>query len=74
LFKTGLSTTLFKEFSSTYQSISGKPETQVPFIYADRNGIKLVTSVLDLISADSSELCALTMAEDGWMEIVSLND
>lgn len=74
MFKTGISNLLFNEFTADYQSISQEHETQSPLIYADANGIRLVTSVLDVVSSNESELCALTMAGDGWMEIVSLND
>lgn len=74
MFRTGLTTTFFKDFISDYQSISQEHETQSPFIYVDENGVKLVTSVLDVVSKADTEVCALTMAEDGWMEIVSLSE
>lgn len=73
MFKTGLSKTVFGEFVSNYQSISERNNLHSPSFYADENGIRLVTNVLDVVNKHDSELCAMTIAEDGWVEIFSLD-
>lgn len=72
MFKTGITRTLFKDFSSTYHTIANSNENSLPYFYADQNGVRIITSVVGLNCKNDSEICAMTMAEDGWIEIVTL--
>jgi hypothetical protein len=73
LFKSSLTDSIYSEFISQYQSIS-TTKSNTPFVYVDDTGIRLVTEVVDMVGNDEDSVCALTMAEDGWMEIVPLGD
>ncbi len=75
LLKSAISATLFDEFSSSYQSYNPSQESaSTPFVYVDPNGnIKLLTDmVLDNGSEDG--IFAISMAEDGWMEYLALQE
>ena len=75
LLKSALSATLFDEFSSSYQSYNPSETSESkPFVYVDTEGnIKLLT---DMVDDDGSEegIFAVSMAEDGWMEYLALQE
>lgn len=66
-----LATSIFNQFSSNYQTYS---QDQNPFVYVDQNGnIKLLTDVVN-DNGSSNGIFAVSVAEDGWMEFLSLNE
>ena len=74
MLKSALSTSLFNQFSSTYQVYENTPQTHNPYVYVDTEGnIKLLTSVVE-DDGTSDGIFAVSMAEDGWMEFLALQD
>jgi hypothetical protein len=75
LYKAPLTASVFKDFSSCYHHLSGHPSFQSyssqPFVYVDSAGMKLVTQVLEQNTAPDG-VFALSMAHDGWMEMLAL--
>lgn len=73
MYKTPLTATVFKDFSSCYQHFSSQKSSnsQQAFVYVDSNGVKLVTDVVDSMAKDD-DIFALSMAEDGWMQTLAL--
>lgn len=47
------------------------PSSLQPFVYVDSAGVKLVTNVVDEKDAPDG-VFALSMAQDGWMEMLTL--
>jgi hypothetical protein len=72
-----ISATLFDEFSSSYQSYNtthSDPSTSKPFVYVDTAGnVKLLTDMIDDDGSDEG-IFAVSMAEDGWMEYLALQE
>jgi hypothetical protein len=74
LYKAPLTATVFKDFSSCYQhfhSSTSSSFTTQPFVYVDSSGVKLVTNVVEENEATDG-VFALSMAQDGWMEMLAL--
>jgi hypothetical protein len=73
LYKTPLTATVFKDFSSCYQHFtSQQPKSpDEPFVYVDHSSVKLVTSVVDDLGESTHGIFALSMAQDGWVEMLS---
>jgi ABC-type transporter Mla MlaB component len=73
LYKAPLTATVFKDFSSCYQHFTShmSPSSLQPFVYVDSAGVKLVTNVVDEMDAPDG-VFALSMAQDGWMEMLTL--
>lgn len=77
MYKAPLTATLVSDFLSTYQSLySDRPirESNEPFVYVDQNGVKLVTNVVSEQSDHDDGIFALSVAEDGWMEMLAFRD
>jgi hypothetical protein len=75
LFKSGFTTLEFKKFIDSYQSYkSPKNNQQKPFVYVDENGVKLITDVVDDFNDNIDGVFAISVAEDGWMELLALYD
>ena len=74
MYKTPLTAIAFKDFSATYQHFASEknPLPDQAFVYVDAAGVKLVTSVVDEKHAASDGVFALSMAGDGWMEMLAL--
>jgi hypothetical protein len=75
LLKSTLSASLFDEFSSSYQTYNPSLDhLEKPFVYVDPLGnIKLLTNMVsDNESADG--IFAVSIAEDGWMEYLALQE
>jgi hypothetical protein len=74
LYKAPLTATVFKDFSSCYQHFtSPKPRSlDQPFVYVDSSGVKLVTKVLDDQDSTPEGVFALSVAHDGWVEMLAL--
>lgn len=75
MYKAPLTATVFKDFSSCYQHFTSEssPDYSQPFVYVDASGVKLVTSVVDEQDAPNG-VFALSMAQDGWMEMLALHE
>ncbi len=73
MYKTPLTATVFKDFSSCYQHFTSQKSSnsEQPFVYVDAQGVKLVTNVVDE-SAKDDDIFALSMAEDGWMQTLAI--
>ncbi len=74
MYKTHLTATVFKDFSSCYQhftSQSAKSPDQA-FVYVDASGVKLLTSVVDELNAASDEIFAISVAQDGYVELLTM--
>lgn len=77
MFKAPLTATVVASFLSSYQSLQHERpnhESNAPFVYVDENGVKLVTNVVSEESDSENGIFALSMAEDGWMEMLALYD
>jgi hypothetical protein len=77
LFKAPLTAFVVANFLSGYQSLSDPqvPEAPAePFVYVDANGVKLVTNVVDSTNAENEGIFALSVAEDGWVEMLAMGD
>lgn len=80
LYKAPLTATVFKDFSSCYQHFTSRsfhssvPDPDTPFVYVDSDGIKLVTDVVDEKDKLAEGIFALSVAEDGLMEMLALSD
>jgi hypothetical protein len=73
LLKSGITTALYDEFVSTYQSYHHNQQTtEKPFVYVGDDGmVKYVTNVVDI--EDDGEIFAVSVAEDGWMEFLAFS-
>jgi hypothetical protein len=74
LYKTHLTATVFKNFSSRYQQFTPQPlrNPESPFVYVDSSGVKLVTNVIEDDRSVEEGIFALSMAQDGFVEMLSL--
>lgn len=73
MYKAPLTATVFKDFSSCYSHFSSQnsPSTDRPFVYVDSDGVKLVTDVGSEENA-SDGIFALSVAGDGWVEMLAM--
>lgn len=77
LFKAPLTAFVVANFLSTYQSLAHHtvPEDLTePFVYVDAYGVKLVTNVVDGQKAEQEGVFALSIAEDGWVEMLAIQE
>ena len=78
MYKTHLTATVFKDFSSCYQHFTSQkaksPDQDQAFVYVDASGVKLLTSVVDDLSAASDGIFALSVAQDGFVEMLTLHE
>ncbi|WPU65509.1 hypothetical protein [Peredibacter starrii] len=74
MYKAPLTATVFKDFSSCYQHFSSQKSRNPdqPFVYVDASGVKLVTDVVDAEATASDGVFALSMAQDGYIEMLAL--
>ncbi len=74
MYKAPLTATVFKDFSSLYQhfSSSSSKNPDEPFVYVDAQGVKLVTSVVDEEHAASEGVFAMSLSEDGIVEMLAM--
>lgn len=74
MLKSALSSNLFEEFVSSYQSFTPTDPENVPFVFADSQGtIRLLTNVVDE-SASKDGIFAVSMGDDGFMEFLALQE
>lgn len=75
MYKAPLTAIVFKDFSSCYQHfMSGHQNTDQPFVYVDSSGIKLVTNVVEEQGSASDGIFALSVAQDGWVEMLAFHE
>lgn len=74
LYKAPLTATVFKDFSSCYQHFSSQTakNPEEPFVYVDSAGVKYVTGVVDENDAGNDGVFALSVAGDGWVEMLAM--
>lgn len=72
MYKAPLTATVFKDFSSCYQHFASQnQDISGPFVYVDSSGVKLVTSVVGDSKDVTDGIFALSVAEDGWVEMLA---
>lgn len=76
LYKTPLTASVFNDFSSAYQKISSPTfsSSLTPFVYVDSVGVKLVTGIVDEERSGEDGFFALSVAEDGFVEMLAFQD
>lgn len=76
MYKTHLTATVFKDFSACYQHFTSQKakSPDQAFVYVDASGVKLLTSVVDDFHATSDGIFALSVAQDGFVEMLTLNE
>lgn len=76
MYKAPLTATVFKDFSSCYQHFSSQQSKNPdePFVYVDSDGVKLVTGVVDEKSMCSDGVFALSVAGDGFVEMLAMHE
>jgi hypothetical protein len=76
LYKTHLTATVFKDFSSCYQHFTSQQtkSPEQPFVYVDASGVKLITNVVDEDNDSTDGVFALSVAQDGFVEMLSLHE
>jgi hypothetical protein len=72
--KSSLSASLFHQFSSSYQAYQNDSNEVNPFVFVDQLGnIKLLTNVVE-DDGNLEGIFAVSVARDGWMEFLALQD
>lgn len=78
MYKAPLTATVFKDFSSCYQHFSTQndqsSDSTRAFVYVDAFGVKLVTDVVNGESSENDGIFALSLAEDGWVEMLAFHE
>ena len=76
MYKTHLTATVFKDFTSCYQHFTSQKSKSPDqaFVYVDADGVKLLTSVVDDLTAQTDGIFALSLAQDGFVEMLSLHE
>lgn len=74
MYKAPLTATVFKDFSSCYQHFTSPKNSSLeqPFVYVDSEGFRLVTNVVGERDSAPDGVFALSIAEDGWVEMLAL--
>ncbi len=75
MYKAPLTATVFKDFSSCYHHLASSTlptHIEEPFVYVDARGVKLVTNVMDEMESSPDGVFALSVAQDGWVEMLAL--
>ncbi len=76
MYKTHLTATVFKDFSSCYQHFTSQKSKNPdqPFVYVDSFGMKLITNVVDELEYGDDGVFALSMAQDGFVQMLALHE
>lgn len=74
MYKAPLTATAFKDFSSCYSHFSSQTSqtTEQAFVYVDSAGVKLLTGVVGEENTASDGVFALSVAQDGWVEMLAM--
>lgn len=74
LLKSRLSSSLFQNFVSSYQSLSKNEPNQNSFVFVSPDGsVKYLTNLMNDFEGKES-FFALSVAGDGWMEFLTLQE
>jgi hypothetical protein len=67
---------VFKDFSSCYQHFTSQKSKNPdqPFVYVDSFGMKLITNVVDELEPGDDGVFALSMAQDGFVQMLALHE
>ena len=76
MYKTHLTATVFKDFSSCYQHFTSQKSKNPdqPFVYVDSFGVKLITNIVDEDERGDDGVFALSMAQDGFVQMLTLHE
>ena len=77
MFKAPLTAFVVANFLSSYHSLDSNPVPNAPtepFVYVDAFGVKLVTNVVDSAHAEKEGVFALSVAVDGWVEMLAMEE
>ena len=76
MYKAPLTATVFKDFSSCYSHFTSQSSTQIdsPFVYVDSSGVKLVTNVIGEMNEATDGIFALSMSQEGWIEMLATHE
>ena len=76
MYKAPLTASVFKDFSACYQHFTASSKNSVsidqPFVYVDSSGVKLVTNVVDHCEQSEDGIFAISVAQDGWVEMLAM--
>ena len=72
LFKSSLTHNIFNEFVSTNLSVKKSTYIQQPFVFVYNGEYKLIADVLDGDYFSDENCFAVSMAGDGWIELLNL--
>lgn len=77
MYKAPLTANVVSTFLSSFQSLPHHDSPDIPsepFVYVDQHGVKLVTNMVSAETSAEGAIFALSIAEDGWMEMLALYD
>ena len=74
MFKAPLTSSVVEDFLSTYRSLVSPSLNSAPFVYVDRDGVRLVASISGEKDSEREGIFALSVAEDGWMEMLATQE
>ena len=75
MFKSSHTKLLYQEFIKDYQQLRSNHPQNSPFVYVDPAGvIKLLTNVVGSDEGGENDIFGVSIAENGWMEFLSIND
>lgn len=76
LYKAPLTASVFKDFSACYQHFAAQSQyastSDQPFVYVDEQGVKIITNVVDETDSTPEGVFALSVAQDGWVQMLAL--
>lgn len=73
MFTSPITAFMYESFLSSYQSLKKSSSSQRnAYVYADKGGIRFIADLIDDDSFKEDSVFALSVAEDGWMELLAL--
>lgn len=76
LFKAPLTASVVSQFLSSFRSLQSPQISSLdqPYVYVDADGVKLVTSIAHEGDQDENGIFALSVAQDGWVEMLATQE
>ena len=76
LFKAPLTASVVNQFLSSFRSLQSPQNSNPdqPYVYVDADGVKLVTSIAQESDQDETGIFALSVAQDGWVEMLATQE
>lgn len=69
---------MYSEFTSSYQTLaqasSKKNHLDTAFVYADSQGVLLLTDMVSDIDTQEDGVFAVSIGHDGWIQLVSTGE